>query len=533
MGGFSLDTSELHNSLKVATLGLDGILFLARRSHFFRISDADISDKSKADYLAKGLVVFQVSWFVGQVICRKVAGLPISLLEFHAFVNIGCALLTNSLWFTKPLAIKTPSKVNRPDIEQVVAVMLLNAELEERPKFYLDIFEAPGSRPPAEKWLWCWIPNKPTLSINPHIPEHIFHKIPDRNVQIKATNNERSEKVFRGRDIVSHLDEPRCYLGCGCPWSDRDGLHRTNTTCPTFNVHVSKKDERRLDLVRQYIEAEYGIGPSVKIITPDPSPARSRLEITPSPSPNRDKQAPLTPRRPISHTSNPSTVSYAASSDLEAQNTDNDRGRPTTLPARFRTQEYLNSMRDSAIQGMPLHRVRCLNEVPANSIYSVLPNFDSSDVLDYGFTRLSRWRWWLTVTALLIVPSGYGAAHLFPVVTNFSFPTDSEKRVWWISCIFIMTLVAGPLAFATVKSLLSLVSGATSSSPTTKLARKREQKKLRVLRRILQGLATLYFVVWVMARAYLMVESFISLRREQAKIFETPQWNWLNYIPHI
>lgn len=174
IGGFSIDTSKLHNTLSVATLGLDGLLFLARRGHFLRIPDAQISDKSKADYLAKGLVCFQVSWFVGQGITRKIAGLPITLLEFHAFVNIGCSLLTFSLWFTKPLAIKTPYIKNPAQIEQLVAVMLFNAELEEKPKFYLDIWQAPRSRPPAEKWLWCWVPNKPTPSVNPHIPEHIF-----------------------------------------------------------------------------------------------------------------------------------------------------------------------------------------------------------------------------------------------------------------------------------------------------------------------------------------------------------------------
>ena len=328
MGGFSIDTSKLHNTLNVATLGLDGLLFLARRGQYIRLSDAQISDKSKADYLAKGLVCFQVSWFVGQGICRKVAALPISLLEFHAYVNIGCAALTYSLWFTKPLAIKTPIIVDPGPIEQLVAVMLFNAELDEKPKFRLEIFQAEGStgRPPAEKWLWCWVPGMSTLGINPHIPEDIFDKIPERNVQIKPAGNENIiVPCFRGRDIVSKLDEPRCYLGCGCPWNDRDGMHRADTTLPTFNIHLSKKDQMRLDLVRRYIEAEYGIKPSVRIVTPEPSPARAPLLLTPSPSPTRDQRAGSLSLRPISTTSNHSL--YAASSDIEAQNTEIDRGR--------------------------------------------------------------------------------------------------------------------------------------------------------------------------------------------------------------
>ena len=60
---------------------------------------------------------------MGQGITREIVGFSITLMEFLAFINIGCALLTCSLWFTKPLAIKTPY-IKKPDsIEQLVAVM--------------------------------------------------------------------------------------------------------------------------------------------------------------------------------------------------------------------------------------------------------------------------------------------------------------------------------------------------------------------------------------------------------------------------
>ena len=531
MGGFSIDTSKLHNSLPVATLGLDGILFLARRGHFFRLPDAQISDKSKADYLAKGIVVVQVLWFVCAGLTRKFAGLPIRLLEYHAFVNIGCAIATYILWFKKPLAIKTPTIESPANKEQLIAAMLFMAELEEKPKFVLEEALSPR-RAPAEKWLWSWVPNKPSLTINAHIPEHIFERIPEVTVQIKPANHEEGVKTERGRDIVSHLEEPSCFLECGCPWSDRDGLHRCNTTRPGWNVHLSKKDQRRLDLVRQYIETQHGIRPRVTIITSESSPVRNEPQLPPFISANRHQQVQPTPRRPTSHISIPLSSSYAASSDLEMQNIKSERGRPTTLPPNFRTQEYLDSLRDSR-QGMPVHRIWCLQEIPINSIYTILPNFDTSDVLDYGFTRLSKWRWWLAVTALLIVPSGYGAAHLYPVLTHYSFPTGCERQLWWISCIFIMTILAGPLAFAALKSLLSWVSRATSSDPITRRGRRIEQRKQRVLKRLLLGLAIVYFAFWLTARLYLIVESFASLRRVRAEIFETPQWNLLNYIPHI
>lgn len=83
MGGFVAETGHLHFSLTRVTLSSNAILFLAKQGHILRISEASIQDKSKADFLAKGLVCFQVWWVAGQTIERKVAGYPITLLEIH------------------------------------------------------------------------------------------------------------------------------------------------------------------------------------------------------------------------------------------------------------------------------------------------------------------------------------------------------------------------------------------------------------------------------------------------------------------
>lgn len=46
-------------------------------------------------------------------------------------------------------------------------------------------------------------------------------------------------------------------------------------------------------------------------------------------------------------------------------------------------------------------------------------------------------------------------------------------------------------------------------------------------------LLVLHSLALLPARLYLMVESYISLRKERVEIFQTPVWNWLDYIPHI
>lgn len=113
MGGVAVDVSGIHNDLDRATLSTSGLMFLARHGHFANISNDEISDKSKADYLAKTLVSFQVFWFVCQAIERWVEGLPTSLLEFRTLVNIGGALTAYLIWWKKPLNINVPSILER------------------------------------------------------------------------------------------------------------------------------------------------------------------------------------------------------------------------------------------------------------------------------------------------------------------------------------------------------------------------------------------------------------------------------------
>ena len=101
MGGVAVNVSGIHNDLDRATLSTSGLMFLARHGHFANISNDEISDKSKADYLAKTLVSFQVFWFVClvcQVIERWLEGLLTRLLEFRTLINIGRALTVYFIW---------------------------------------------------------------------------------------------------------------------------------------------------------------------------------------------------------------------------------------------------------------------------------------------------------------------------------------------------------------------------------------------------------------------------------------------------
>ena len=52
------------------------------------VSEAEIWDKSKANYLAKFLILVQASWMFLQVLGRLVAGLPVTLLEINTIAHV-------------------------------------------------------------------------------------------------------------------------------------------------------------------------------------------------------------------------------------------------------------------------------------------------------------------------------------------------------------------------------------------------------------------------------------------------------------
>lgn len=86
-----------------------------------------IRDKSKTDWLGKGLVILQVLWMMLQCISRKAAGYPLSPLEVHTLVHAGCALLVYCLWFKKPLDIKEPTVIKYEEFENLLALMLVRS----------------------------------------------------------------------------------------------------------------------------------------------------------------------------------------------------------------------------------------------------------------------------------------------------------------------------------------------------------------------------------------------------------------------
>ena len=70
------------------------------------ITEEEIADRSKGDYLSKAIVLFQTTWFIGQCIARGAYRLVVTELEV---VTLAFAILTGVIyyfWWDKPLDVR-------------------------------------------------------------------------------------------------------------------------------------------------------------------------------------------------------------------------------------------------------------------------------------------------------------------------------------------------------------------------------------------------------------------------------------------
>jgi hypothetical protein len=70
-----------------------GAEFLMNLGLWKPLDPAVIQDKGKADSIAKFIVCVQAAWMIVQCGLRKIAGLPITLIELNALVHVMCAFL--------------------------------------------------------------------------------------------------------------------------------------------------------------------------------------------------------------------------------------------------------------------------------------------------------------------------------------------------------------------------------------------------------------------------------------------------------
>ena len=107
MGGFVL---QARDSTPFPIHGLH-LIYLLKEGYLDlpTITSDEISDKSKANLLAKALVCLQTGWFVVQCFGRLAQGLPLTTLELVTISYVWCTWAIYAQWLKKPLDILVPT----------------------------------------------------------------------------------------------------------------------------------------------------------------------------------------------------------------------------------------------------------------------------------------------------------------------------------------------------------------------------------------------------------------------------------------
>ena len=80
---------------------------------FTMLTEEEIKDKGKSDWLAKSLVLLQTSWFVMQCIARAIEHLPVTHLEIVTLAYAAMNFVIYIFWWNKPLNVNRPVRVFR------------------------------------------------------------------------------------------------------------------------------------------------------------------------------------------------------------------------------------------------------------------------------------------------------------------------------------------------------------------------------------------------------------------------------------
>ena len=127
--------------------------------------------------------------------------------------------------------------------------------------------------------------------------------------------------------------------------------------------------------------------------------------------------------------------------------------------------------------------------------------------------------------AALVLNIFYGAAHMS--AWNFTFPTSIEHLLWKVACIDIIAGVTSLLALFSI--VIYLYRHNWKSLRLAIIAI--EPGILPWLYRIVIILGLVNVPLYLLSRAFIVVEIFVSLRRVPWGVYATV--NWAEYIPHL
>ena len=102
------------DGIMVKTLDIDTLerLYREGRIEWPNISKKEIEDRSKGDFLSKGIAVLQTTWFIAQCIVRGVFNISLTQLELATVAFSALNIVLSIIWMNKPLGVAFPFQVH-------------------------------------------------------------------------------------------------------------------------------------------------------------------------------------------------------------------------------------------------------------------------------------------------------------------------------------------------------------------------------------------------------------------------------------
>ncbi|KAK3366188.1 hypothetical protein B0T24DRAFT_670298 [Lasiosphaeria ovina] len=165
MGGFAVETNDPGEDAYIPGsprlhLSANGVAILAELGQLPRLSRDFILDKSKADHLAKTLVLVQAGWLIVQCIGRGAAQLPITLLEINTVAHVACTVIVYFLWWDKPLDVRHPVVLTGEWKRPLTAMMWMLGNTQE-----IKAGRTAWTRPPEFESLLHLVPRRTNLPL--------------------------------------------------------------------------------------------------------------------------------------------------------------------------------------------------------------------------------------------------------------------------------------------------------------------------------------------------------------------------------
>lgn len=124
MGGYAVGL-DMSDSVFPSILTAKGLLDLIEAGVIREdaIVKKEIKDKGNTDEFGKAVVCIQAGWMLIQCAIRKLCDLPLTILEVHAVMHILCAAGMYFFWWNKPLDVNEPiTLVPDPNLARILSV---------------------------------------------------------------------------------------------------------------------------------------------------------------------------------------------------------------------------------------------------------------------------------------------------------------------------------------------------------------------------------------------------------------------------